>query len=461
MRFRSIALSAAGLAMFLLQIGSAGAAPSVFPTGVTRYEPSKAYNCDVLFTAADQKTYLIDMDGRVLHRWDRTGFPAKMLNPDLTGGIKGEIGVQLRQVSAGKGRQGVTLVPGQRGIFADLTFGYVNWSGKTIWGWGTQAPGGAALQHHDWQLLPDGDTLLLSNRVARIAGFGNRNMLDAVIYEVNSSGRIIWSWTASQHLGGLGFSGARLRVMERRSDADYLHMNAAHTLGPNHWAAAGDRRFAPGNILISSRNANFIAIISRKTGRIVWRLGPQFAASKRLLYSAADAGAAPKVPYQLTGFSGQHNAHMIPEGLPGAGDILVFDDQGEGGYPPATLPVIGGSRVIEINPVTHKVVWQYAGSKVSFFSSFLGSAQRLPNGNTLIDSGMWGRIFQVTPKGRIVWEYVSPFTGKIPGTFAETAIRWVYRAQPVPYSWVPRGVKQSQLQPVRPPALTEFHIGRS
>lgn len=460
MQFRRATLYAIGIAVSFLLVDTAGAGPSVFPTGVTRYEPSKAYNCDVLFSAANQRTYLINMDGRVLHRWDREGFPAKMLNPNLTNGVKGEIGVQTKLIASGKGREGISLVPGQKGIFADETFGYLNWSGKTIWTWGIRAPGGAALQHHDWQLLPDGNTLLLSNRVTRLSGFGNRKMLDPVIYEVNKSGRIVWSWVASHHLHGLGFTGARLRLMERKADTDYLHMNAAHTLGPNHWAAAGDSRFAPDNILISSRNGNFIAIISRKTGRIVWRLGPKFSAPRRLYSGEGVGGGEPRVPHRFTEFSGQHDAHMIPEGLPGAGDILVFDDEGEGGYPPATLPLIAGSRVLQINPVTREVVWQYTGSKVSFFSSFLGSAERLPNGNTLIDEGMWGRFFQITPKGKIVWEYVSPFTGKGPGKRAEAAVRWVYRVQAVPYSWVPKGVQQSQL-PVRPPELEAFHINPS
>lgn len=51
---------------------------------------------------------------------------------------------------------------------------------------------------------------------------------------------------------------------------------AYNCLGPNHWAESGGARFTPGNILISSHNANFIAIISRKTGKIVWRVGPNF-----------------------------------------------------------------------------------------------------------------------------------------------------------------------------------------
>ncbi|MGH8228512.1 MAG: aryl-sulfate sulfotransferase [Steroidobacteraceae bacterium] len=428
------------------------AGPSVFPTGVTRYDPAAAYNCDVLFSAPDGKTYLIDMDGHVRHMWNYSGMPAKMLDPSLTGGAKGEIGVQLKLVPSGG--NAITLVPGQKGEFADETFGYVNWKGEVVWQWGAEAPGGAAFQHHDWELLRNGDTLLLGNRVGPLPGFGHhRLMLDPVIYEVNRTGRIVWTWRASQHLPGLGFPPARLKVMEREAAADYLHMNDMQDLGPNHWAASGDARFAPDNVLITSRNSNVMAIISHSTGEIVWRVGPKFASRTHPYAHLLDVQ---KVPFRLERLSGEHDAHMIPEGLPGAGDILVFDNEGEGGYPPVSLPTISGSRVLEINPVTRQVVWQYTGTKASFFSPFISSAQRLPNGNTLIDEGIWGRFIQVTRDGRIVWEYVSPFVAPAPpGVNARMA--FIYRIQAVPYDWVPPGVPHSEVA-VKPPKLSRFHV---
>ncbi len=453
---RSNAHLSAGLSVVVASLcmsvaATAMAGPSVYPTGVTRYDPAKAYNCAVLFSAANNKTYLIDMDGHILHEWNQEGMPAQMLDPALTGGVKGEIGVQLKLIPAGSHAGGIGLVPG-RAVFADLTFGYVNWAGKTVWQWGTQAPGGAALQHHDWELLPNGDTLLLSDRVRRLQVFHNRWMLDPVVYEVSKAGRIVWSWSASRHLAGLGFTPVRLKIMNREASADYLHMNAAHVLGPNHWAASGDRRFAPGNILISSRHADFLAIISRRTGRIVWRLGPGFRQQRHPYTRLLDIR---KVPYRVDRLSGQHDAHMIPEGLPGAGDILVFDNEGEGGYPPAVMSVLPSSRVLEINPVTRKVVWQYTGTTTSFYSPFISSAQRLPNGNTLIDEGVWGRFIQVTPRGRIVWEYVSPFTGRMP--LSSGRVRWVYRIQAVPYGWLPKGVPHTEI-PVEAPRLATFHM---
>jgi len=422
----------------VLTLAAAGAVagPSIYPTGVTRYDPVEAYHCDFLFTGTNQKTYLIDMQGHVLHRWDMAGFPAKMVDPKLEGGARGVIGLRIARIPKGSHAGGLYHFPAYRNS-GNLTFGYVDWQGKILWQWGTQAPGGAALQHHDWEKLPNGDTLILSDRVTRLKAFGNRWMIDPVIYDVNPAGHIVWSWQASRHLKGLGFSGARLEQMVRVAQPNYLTINAMRTLGPNHWAASGDKRFTPDNIMISSRNGNVLAIISRKTGHIVWRMGPGF--PHRPTGQFWIMGKKP--PYAIDGFSGQHDAHLIPEGLPGAGDLLVLDDEGEGGYPHADLPVFSGSRVLEINPVTRKVVWAYTGTKRSFFTPFEGSVQRLPNGNTLVDEAIWGRFFQVTPKGKIVWEYISPYVRKenphilgFPGDAA-----YVYRVQAVPYGWVPAG----------------------
>ena len=69
----------------------------------------------------------------------------------------------------------------------------------------------------------------------------------------------------------------------------------------------------------------------------------------------------------------------------------------------------GGSRVIELDPESKQAVWQYAGSpRFSFFSWFISSAQRLASGNTSILEGIKGRLIEVTPDGKIVWEYISP-----------------------------------------------------
>jgi hypothetical protein len=115
---------------------------------------------------------------------------------------------------------------------------------------------------------------------------------------------------------------------------------------------------------------------------------------------------------------GQHDAHLIAPGLPGAGNLLVFDNQGEAGYPRergrAAAFACAGNRSRQ---QTDRVGIHGRDSDLpdwGFYSSFISSARRLPNGNTLIDEGMNGRIFQVTPRGEIAWEYISPYFAQTP-----------------------------------------------
>jgi len=65
--------------------------------------------------------------------------------------------------------------------------------------------------------------------------------------------------------------------------------------------------------------------------------------------------------------------------------------------------------VIEVDPKSNRIVWEYFDNPAyNFFSPYISGARRLPNGNTLITEGMFGRMFQVTPEGDIVWEYINP-----------------------------------------------------
>ena len=92
---RRVLTFAACCVVALFWSASVYAEPSVYPTGVTRYDPSKAYNVFVLFSGGDDKTHLVDMDGNEVHRWDHRGFPSGMLDPALVGGAQGHVMVQL------------------------------------------------------------------------------------------------------------------------------------------------------------------------------------------------------------------------------------------------------------------------------------------------------------------------------------------------------------------------------
>lgn len=460
------------VALSLLSLAAnLSAAPSVYPTGVTRYDTATAYNSYVLFSGQDKKTHLIDMNGNEVHRWDAEGFPPVLLDPALTGGQRGNVLVQLSSV-AGTSNEGNGL--------RNQAIGELDWNSNVVWQWGAaasaqdayaapvegkanaQVPGGSAKQHHDWRRLKNGNTLVLANLVHSVAGFTAPQVLDDVIYEVNKQGDIVWKWVASEHLNEFGFSPASLKLVKeglsprgKSAPFDYLHINNMSVLGPNKWFDAGDQRFNPDNILIDSREANFIVIIDKQTGKVVWNLGPDYPAQVR----------GPRVlPRAVDQIVGQHDAHLIEPGLPGAGNILVFDNQGEAGYPRVSVGVQPRSRVLEIDPIKKQIVWEYTGGDSNgpewgFYSSFISSARRLPNGNTLIDEGMNGRIFQVTNKGDIAWEYISPYFAATPvaGAGKPVLSNWLYRAQPVPYNWVPEGTPRSE-KAVTPPEPGKFRV---
>jgi len=217
--------------------------------------------------------------------------------------------------------------------------------------------------------------------------------------------------------------------------ADWNHMNSMSMLGPNRWFDKGDLLFHPDNIIWSSRQTNILAITDKQTGAVVWQIGPNY-----------DTTAALR---NLGWIIGPHHVHMIPRGLPGEGNILIFDNGGWAGYgaPNPGAPtgfnnaLRDSSRVLEIDPQSLEIVWQYTPKEAGFvpladnykfYSGYISSAQRLPNGNTLITEGADGRLFEITPDYELVWEYMSPFFALKENT------NYLYRAYRYPYEWIPQ-----------------------
>lgn len=440
--------------VFSLAAIAAGAAPTVFPTGTTIYYPDKAWNGYTLLSILDARgAVLVDMNGRVVKRWENfnlaPGGPARI----LPGGII-------------IGSAGANLPHQEATALVELDF-----EGKELWRfehnvqiknkdgdqlWSTR-------QHHDWQRqdYPAGyfspaftpaatgsNTLLLTHTNHSDPKVADVELEDDRLIEVNPAGRIIWQWRAADHIDAFGFDAEQRAAIRsaaaggpfaNRDSYDVLHINSATYVGPNHWYEAGDQRFAPDNIIISSRQASVVAIIARN-GDLVWQIGPDF--------SRSDAERA------IGQIIGQHHAHMIPQGLPGAGNIMIFDNGGSSGYgSPSPIAPNGqgvyaraNSRVLEINPVSLKLVWTYTA--LNFYSFNISSAQRLPNGNTLITEGAPGRVFEVTKEGEIVWEYmVAPAnTGRKSNA--------TYRAYRYPYAWFPR------LKPPREIAMPKPDLGK-
>ncbi|HMH53807.1 MAG TPA: aryl-sulfate sulfotransferase [Candidatus Acidoferrum sp.] len=104
------------------------------------------------------------------------------------------------------------------------------------------------------------------------------------------------------------------------------------------------------------------------------------------------------------------------------GNLTIFDNGTHRRDHPATY-----SRVIEVDPRTSAIVWEYHDQSLfDFFSPYISGAQRLANGNTLICEGCHGRIFEVTADGQVVWEYVNPYFHVESGRPGIN--NWVFRA---------------------------------
>lgn len=407
-----------------------------YTQGVTWINADKVYDTPICFSAHDRKTHLIDINGKQLHEWKYLGLPGDVMNPALAGGEKGHLLVQYEMFEPAVG------------VFGNKTVAEIDWDSNVLWKWGENAPGGAARQNHDWQVLENGNILMMNCLPRVIPELGEKEVGDQGILEVTRDGEVVWSWYPGDHLEELGLKGeglAYIRGLTENNKQDiwgYLEMNTLQLVGPNHWFDEGHTEFNPENIIISSRKASFVAIIERATGKIVWEIGPfsyrdSFTHPDQRLYNRT-------LPRPLDQTSGQHKPHIIPKGLPGAGNLLVLDNNGGSGYPPIAMHTHAGSRVLEINPVTKEIVWDYtaedSGEPVwSFFTSFIGCVQRLPNGNTLVNEGMHGRIFQITRDGELVWEYRNPFRGEYPAASGKGMISdpMIYRAQAVPREWLP------------------------
>lgn len=370
--------------------------------------------------------FLLDMDGTEVHRWSITGFPPKMLPGGSLVGCEG-------------------VFPGS---YDCVEMQQRSWDGELEWsfaGFVVTPSISASRHHHDFQRegsdvgfyapgqlpLASGKTLVLAMEDTDVPELRDGTIRDDVIYEVDAAGQSFRRvWRGSDHFTEMGFDEAALSdIMLRPEDSlEFLHGNAITLVGESPWFEQGHDAFHPDNIVYSSRRANFVAIISHETGEIVWRIGPDFALG----------------PESVLGqFVGQHFAHIVPQGLPGAGNMLVFDNGGGSGYggpaadPHAFRYTRSYSRVIEFNPITFEVAWEYGvGPGQAFFSQFLGAAQRLPNGSTLLTVGTEGRVIEVTQEGEIVWEYQYPAPGS--GTLA-----WIYRAIRVPPEWLPPGVNEA------------------
>jgi len=261
-----------------------------------------------------------------------------------------------------------------------------DWSSRPVWE-------RRLTVHHDVALAPDGTcyAIIRESQIYRKM----RVWFDAIAH-VTIAGNELYRWSTFDHLAELkktldtrsfldtvldsafggrpdqGVEATRIKkaVAKDRYDFDYFHLNTITVIPPNDLGEQ-DARFAAGNLLVCFRNVNQIAVLKKDSYRVLWAWGQG----------------------QL---EWPHHPTLLPDG-----HILVFDNGVRRQR----------SRVLELEPATGAILWEYqAPLPEDFYSQARGSAQRLPNGNTLICESDKGQVFEVTPQGEMVWLWLNPAT---------------------------------------------------
>jgi hypothetical protein len=364
-----------------------GRSVTEWPVGVTKYVPESCYNGYTLYCslAGDGTVNLIDMKGTVVHSWKMPYQP----------GMYGELLPDGTLLYAGRSQMGYGgekyHMSGKGGVIIES-----DWNGKTL------NKIFVPNHHHDQAKLPNGNYLMIlwenlsKAKRTQVRGgvpgteFPDGSIFEEIIAEVDRSGKTVWSWKASDHLKLEDYP-----VCAENDRLEWLHANSVEYLPADNPITGTE------SVMVSLRHPSACIIFEKATGNVQWRYGGCMEGEWGRL------GA-------------QHDFQMITKGLPGAGNVLIFDNG-------MNLPSVEASglywgmahsRVLEIAPKSKKVVWVYEHTERDwkfpiqpmwkFNSPYIAGCQRLPNGNTLICEGGTGRIFEVTEKKEIVWEFINP-----------------------------------------------------
>jgi Arylsulfotransferase (ASST) len=355
----------------------AGSSPAPDLRGVTLHDRARAWQGANFYTSGHApEAVLMDMDGRVLHRWRRA-----------FGDVWPDFPEQWLHVNAGFFRRAHLFPNGDiLAIFEGLGLIKLDRDSRLLWSSPIQA-------HHDLAVAPDGDIYVLA-REAKLAP------------EIDPEHPVLLDFIAQ--LAPDGSEKRRIPILDALRRSRYASILAATPVGVKdlfhtNTLALLDGRFADrlppfrrGNALVSLRVQNAIGVVDLERSEFVWAL--------------------------QGGFRSQHDPKLLANGR-----ILLFDNLG---------PDASKSRVLEIDPGTGKIAWQYAGTaERPFFSRTCGAAERLPNGNTLVTESDQGRAFEVTRNGEVVWEFYNPHRAGEHGELIATLFEMVRLPPEFPAGW--------------------------
>ena len=374
------------------------------PVGLTVNEPG-AFGGYTLWASREHNSIqLIDGSGQLVHHWNRALRHSRLLE---NGNLMGTSGGWIHLFDA---------------------------SNQRLWRYKPEHA-----QHHDFLPLPNGNVLILGRdvktRAEAIAAGANPEFVPAsglgsdVIIEVRpiypDAGEVVWQWSVWDHLVQ-DYDPTKANYGRVADHPELIDLNYnLRNLEARRWLHHNSLDYHPelDQILLSARNMSEIWVIdhSTTTEQAAGHRGGNSGQGGDLLYRWGNPQAYRAGTFADQQLFWQHHPYWIPEGLPGAGNILIFNNGAE--YAGRAL---GYSSVVEITPPVSgygydrdegagsrygpaQPTWTYtAENPGDFYASRMSNAQRLPNGNTMVVNGMRGTIFEVTPTGKTVWQYVSP-----------------------------------------------------
>ena len=374
-------------------------------------------------------TYLMDNRGQVVHQWKSAYEPGQTAYLLPNGHM---LRAGMLRVQGGTGG-------GEGGRIEEF-----DWDGNLVWEF-DHATRNYQL-HHDIKPLPNGHVLALmverkSREEAVAAGFDPGQMRDEylvpdAVVEIEpilpKGGRIVWEWHVWDHLiqnrdrtnANYGDVASHPELIDtacngRATPAFWNHMNSL------------DYNAKLDQIVLSVRGCNEIWLLdhSTTTQEAADHSGGKQGKGGDLIYRWGNPAAYQRGTAADRQLIQQHDGEWIPDGYPGAGHLMIFNNGYERGWSSIEeiVPPLDANGHYTLSPGKaygpEKPVWHYeAKNRTDFFSSEISGAHRLPNGNTLICVGVIGNLFEITPTGETVWQYVNPMVrggilaqGELPG----------------------------------------------
>lgn len=362
--------------------------------------------------------YLIDANAKILHQWKFgvTGNNAYLFPDGTLYRLSQEPEIDLFNGRGSAGR-----------------IQKVDWEGNLLWDFKYASQD--HLQHHDIEVLPNGNVLLIAwERISKsdaiAAGRAPENMEADELYsekiveikpEGKTGGREVWVWRLWDHLvqdhdstkPNYGDPAKQVRRVDlnffRGKEADWIHMNAI------------DYRAEFDQIIMSPRYFDELWVVDHSTSTEEARssTGGRFGHGGDLLYRCGNPMSYRHGKLEDKILFGQHNPVWIPKGYPGEGDVTVFNNGtskprvGFSSVDQLKLPVDGDGkyRMQDSGAFARaEVVWSYSRGE-EMFSFRISGAERLATGNTLICSGHQPWILEVSPDKSVVWETKYRFGG--------------------------------------------------